>query len=102
MTEAGELLRADAPGSLRHLVGLMSNEAYLVWGHAAHSIRTGKESFSAAFGKPYFEWLSENPSAADEFARGQAGWSSCVCCLCSTTTGLTWERSSTSVAGPAR
>ncbi|CAG7591064.1 methyltransferase [Rhodococcus opacus] len=73
LTEAGELLRADAPGSLRHLVGLMSNEAYLVWGHAAHSIRTGKESFSAAFGKPYFEWLSENPSAADEFARGQAG-----------------------------
>ncbi|MFC9840385.1 methyltransferase [Rhodococcus sp. NPDC127530] len=73
LTEAGELLRAETPGSLRHLVGLMSHEAYLVWGHAAHSIRTGKESFSAAFGMPYFEWLSENPSAADEFARGQAG-----------------------------
>ncbi|MCQ4120659.1 acetylserotonin O-methyltransferase [Rhodococcus tibetensis] len=73
LTEAGELLRVDTPGSLCHLVGLMSNEAYVAWGHSAHSVRTGKESFTEAFGKPYFEWLSENPSAADEFDRCQAG-----------------------------
>ncbi|WP_249353870.1 acetylserotonin O-methyltransferase [Rhodococcus sp. USK13] len=73
LTEAGELLRVDTPGSLRHLVGLMSKEAYTVWGHSLHSVRTGKESFTEAFGRPYFEWLSENPSAADEFDRCQAG-----------------------------
>ncbi|MCV7039405.1 methyltransferase [Mycolicibacterium moriokaense] len=73
LTDAGELLRMDTPGSLRHLVKLMSNEAYTVWGHALHSVRTGKESFSEAFKKPYFEWLSEKPLAAQEFAEGQAG-----------------------------
>jgi hypothetical protein len=73
LTEAGELLRIDTPGSLRHLVQLMSNEAYTAWGHALHSVRTGKESFSEAFDKPFFDWLSERPSAAKEFAEGQAG-----------------------------
>ncbi|MDV7353442.1 methyltransferase [Rhodococcus oxybenzonivorans] len=73
LTEAGELLRVDTPGSLRHLVGLMSKEAYTVWGHSLHSVRTGKESFTEAFGRPYFEWLSDNPSASDEFDRCQAG-----------------------------
>lgn len=73
LTHAGELLRSDVPGSLRHFVDLMAGEAYAAWGDATYSVRTGKPAFDHVFGQPYFSWLDDRPDAADRFNRAQAG-----------------------------
>ncbi|MGV0816079.1 methyltransferase [Mycolicibacterium boenickei] len=73
LSSAGELLRPDIPGSLHHLATLMSNEAYVAWGHAGHSVRTGEPAFEQAYGTPYFPWLTDNPAASEVFSAGQAG-----------------------------
>ncbi|MGH3794033.1 MAG: methyltransferase [Pseudonocardiaceae bacterium] len=69
----GRLLRTEVPGSLRHFAALMSDEAYTVWGAAAHAVRTGEPAFEHVFGLPYFGWLAENPDAAARFNAAQAG-----------------------------
>lgn len=73
LTPLGALLRADTPGSLRHLAELMSGEAYTVWGAADHALRTGDAAFPHVYGQPYFEWLTAHPDAAKRFDAGQAG-----------------------------
>ncbi|MFB8765415.1 methyltransferase [Nocardiopsis alba] len=73
LSEAGNLLRADAPGSLRHFTELMSAEAYLVWGAAEESLSSGGSAFPSMFGSSYFTWLTDRPEAAERFDRAQAG-----------------------------
>jgi hypothetical protein len=73
LTDQGELLRSDAPGSLRHFSRLMVGEAYQVWELAGHSLRTGQAGYPVRFGKPLFDWLADHPDKAAEFDSGQAG-----------------------------
>lgn len=73
LSAAGDLLRADVPGSLRHFTELMSAEAYLVWEAAEESLSSGGSAFPSMFGRPYFAWLTEQPEAAERFDRAQAG-----------------------------
>jgi hypothetical protein len=73
LTEMGQLLRADQPGSLRHFATLMTDEAYDAWGQARYSLRTGRPAFPKVFGEPLFDWLAGNPEAAARFNGGQAG-----------------------------
>jgi len=73
LTDQGALLRADAPGSLRHFATLMAGEAYQVWELAAHSLCTGESAFPRRFGQPLFDWLAERPDKAAEFDAAQAG-----------------------------
>lgn len=89
LTDAGELLRMDTPGSLRHLVKLMSNEAYTVWGHALHSVRTGKESFSEAFKSRTSNGCPKSRLLHRSSPRARLDWSRCGCYRCSTATGRT-------------
>ncbi|MBB2942692.1 SAM-dependent methyltransferase [Actinoplanes lutulentus] len=73
LAELGELLCTGADGSLHHLAGLMSGEAYQAWGAAPYSVRTGAAGFDQVYGMPYFAWLAENPAEAERFDQGQAG-----------------------------
>ncbi|WP_233223924.1 methyltransferase [Amycolatopsis sp. CA-128772] len=73
LTPAGELLRSDVPGSLRHLSRLMTGEAYRVWEEASLSLRTGGPAFEPVFGAPLFAWLADRPARQAEFDRAQAG-----------------------------
>ncbi|MCR6487386.1 methyltransferase [Amycolatopsis sp. OK19-0408] len=73
LTAAGELLRSDVPGSLRHLSRLMTGEAYRVWERAPESLQTGEPAFEAEFGAPLFDWLAARPDRQAEFAAAQAG-----------------------------
>lgn len=73
LTELGDLLRSDTPGSLRHFSTLMVGEAYQVWELAGHSLRTGESAFATRFGKPLFDWLGDHPHKAAEFDAAQAG-----------------------------
>jgi hypothetical protein len=73
LTTMGSYLRVDRPGSLRHLVTLMADEAYGVWGRAEHSLRTGTPAFSEVFGSAMFDWLAQHPERSAAFDRAQAG-----------------------------
>jgi orsellinic acid C2-O-methyltransferase len=61
LTERGELLRSDVPGSIRNLAMLFcGHEAWRSWGELEHSVRTAELAWSHLFG-PTFEYLPAHP-----------------------------------------
>jgi len=55
-------------GALRSQALLFHSEWHdKAWSNLAHSIKTGESAFEKAYGKPAFEWLSENPEASARF-----------------------------------
>lgn len=65
LTEIGEYLRSDAPGSLRGWARSVGHDmTWRPWGELAHSVRTGKPAFDHVFGEPTFEYLRRNADAA--------------------------------------
>jgi SAM-dependent methyltransferase len=73
LAPAGQLLRSDVPGSLRHFAILMAEEEYQAWSGAAHSLRTGQPAFERIFGKPFFDWLAAHPEKAERFHTAAGG-----------------------------
>lgn len=67
LTPIGELLRGDIPGSQRAVAILMGEEHFQVWGELLYSVVTGKVAFEMLFGKPVFQFLSQNPGKAAIF-----------------------------------
>ncbi|TDQ54243.1 methyltransferase [Actinorugispora endophytica] len=61
-------LRSDSPRSLRDLALWGGAESHwLPWGRLADAVRTGGSSTEAAFGAPFFDWISGNPREAEVF-----------------------------------
>jgi O-methyltransferase domain/Dimerisation domain len=67
LTPAAEALRSDVPGSQWAMAVMMGEEHYRSWGELLYSVRTGKIAFDKIFGKPCFDFLSENPEQAALF-----------------------------------
>jgi hypothetical protein len=68
LTESGQYLRSDVPGSLRGLARFFGHDAtWRPWGKLAYSVRTGKPAFDHVFGVPTFEHLSRDVEAAAIF-----------------------------------
>jgi hypothetical protein len=72
-TELSELLRSDAPASMRWHAIMFMEEHYGAWSNAYEAVRTGQPSFERLYGAPHFQWLAANPDAADTFNRAMAG-----------------------------
>jgi hypothetical protein len=68
LTPVGELLRADARGSLRAFA-LSYGEPWWwnAWGRLLHTVRTGETAFDAAHGTGLFAFLDRDPEAAAIF-----------------------------------
>jgi SAM-dependent methyltransferase len=66
LTAAGQLLRADHPGSMQ-AYALFQGAAphWRSWGHLDHSVRTGESAYRDLFGKNFYEYCATDP----EFAR---------------------------------
>jgi hypothetical protein len=70
LTALGECLRS---GQLRPQALLFGSRWHdQAWSELLHSIRTGESAFEKAFGQPAFDWLQENPEAAELFASATA------------------------------
>ncbi|QFZ20804.1 methyltransferase [Saccharothrix syringae] len=68
LTPAGDVLRADAPRTVRTAVlGMTSDLCLLPATGLAAALRDGGTAFEHRFGRPLFEYLAENPEAGDEF-----------------------------------
>jgi len=68
LTPMSELLRADAPLSLRDFILWTSNSFHFkVWPALGHSIRSGKPAVEKVYGKPAFEAIFGDPEVAYDF-----------------------------------
>ncbi len=68
LTEAGQLLRADHPESLRAYVlfeGAWPH--WRSWGQLGHSVRTGESAYRYLFGKSFYEYCAGDPEFAGWF-----------------------------------
>jgi hypothetical protein len=76
-TPLSELLRTDAPGSLRDLVLLFGDEtSWRSWEGILHAVRTGEAPFEHLYGENFFDYLQGHPDTAAMFDRAMASSSS--------------------------
>ncbi|WP_329283371.1 methyltransferase [Streptomyces sp. NBC_01451] len=76
LTDMGEVLRSDVPGSQRDMV--LYNGDEMLWrsyGSLMHTVRTGEPAFEAAYGHGFFEHLEQDPQAGALFDRAMTGMS---------------------------
>ena len=68
LTPLSELLRSDAPESLRAFALTLADEVnYEMWAELPYSIQSGKPAVPYKLGMPWFDWLGQNPVKAKEF-----------------------------------
>lgn len=73
LTEVGEALRADVPGSARQLVLLYGTPpVWRAWSRLGHSVATGTTAFSAEHGMGAFEYCAADPATARLFHAAMA------------------------------
>lgn len=62
VTDLGEGLRSDVPGTLRPLARMLSSEAlWAAYGHLGHSVRTGENAFEAVNGVDVWTHRRDHP-----------------------------------------
>jgi hypothetical protein len=67
LSQIGEYLRSDVPGSMHATAVLYGEEVYQSFGGLLGTVRTGQPAFTDRFGQPFFEYLSGNPRLAASF-----------------------------------
>ena len=73
LTPLAEPLRSDVPGSKLALALMLGDEQFQAWAQIDYSIKTGEIAFDKVFGKPIFDYLSENPQKAEIFDAAMVG-----------------------------
>jgi hypothetical protein len=72
----GEYLRSDRADSLQAMAIMNGEEHYRAWGDLLYSVQTGENAFERIYERPIFEYLGQNPSAAETFDRAMTSYSS--------------------------
>ncbi|MES2791140.1 MAG: methyltransferase [Planctomycetota bacterium] len=67
LTEVGQYLRKDIPGSLNALAIMAGEEHFRSWGDLLYSVQTGLPAFDKIYGMPVFDFLSQNAEQATVF-----------------------------------
>jgi hypothetical protein len=76
LTPLAELLRSDAPNSMRNGAIFMGEEwHWRVWGDMLHSVRTGKPAWGHVHGAEVFDYFTANPEQAEIFNRAMTDMS---------------------------
>jgi hypothetical protein len=75
LTELGEALKTDAPGSARSAL-LMTGSSWVrsAFANLLHSLQTGRTGFEKAQGMPLFDYLAQHPDDATVFSRAMVGF----------------------------
>jgi DNA-binding transcriptional ArsR family regulator/SAM-dependent methyltransferase len=77
LTETGEALRTDGPGSMRHFAiwtGLAAERQ--TWTELARSVKTGEPAFAAVHGQQVFEYMGAHPDVLSVFDKAMTEASS--------------------------
>jgi len=76
LTPLSELLRGDAPESLRAFAAMMADEVnFEMWAELPYSIQSGKPAAPHKLGMPWFDWLGQNHAKGKEFHDGMTSLS---------------------------
>ena len=76
LTPMGELLRSDAPGSMRYTAMMFGEEfSTRAYEHIAACLRTGTDGVSEAYGQPIWEVLAERPKQCESFQNAMTAMS---------------------------
>lgn len=68
LTPLSELLRSDAPESLRAFATFIANHVnFKTWAELPYSIQTGQRAFDHIYGEFYFDWIEQNPAEGKVF-----------------------------------
>lgn len=67
LSQTGEYLRSEVPGSARATALLYGAEVYRCFDGLLDTVRTGRPAFNDRFGQPFYEYLSANPEFAALF-----------------------------------
>lgn len=67
LSQIGEYLRSDVPGSMHGTAVLYGAQVYQAFGGLLDTVRTGRPAFSDRFGQPFYEYLGANPGFAASF-----------------------------------
>ena len=68
LTELGQPLRSDVPGSLRGWVRLSGRDhVWRSWGNLANAVRDGKNAFRSLHGTDVWEWRAAHPEESAIF-----------------------------------
>ena len=78
LTPPADLLRTDAPGSLRALAITYNEEQYRAWGELLHSVRTGGVAFEHLYGVPAFTYFAQHPEVDRVFNEAMISWTNQV------------------------
>ncbi len=68
LTSVGELLRADAPGSLRQTAIMYGDVVFRSFAEVMHTVHTGQPAFEKVYGQAFYDYLAEHPDVAETFA----------------------------------
>jgi hypothetical protein len=75
LTETADLLRSDAPGSLRSAAMMFGLAPFWTpYAQVAQTVRTGEPAFDRSYGKSIYQYLRENPAEAQIFGAAAAGF----------------------------
>jgi hypothetical protein len=76
LTPVGELLKSDAPGSLRYPAMFFGDEwSTRAYQYIVDCVRTGADGVTRAYGKHAFEFLADHPDQAETFHRAMSSFS---------------------------
>lgn len=76
LTPMSDVLRRDAPNSVRDGVLLFGHEMFWrSWGDLRGGVESGEVPFQRIFGQPFFDWLTATPAAAQTFDGGMTALS---------------------------
>lgn len=79
LTPVGQLLKTDAPGSLRYSAIQFGDPwSTRPWEHFTETVRTGENGVTKAFGKNVFELFAELPEQAEVFNRSMTNISAAM------------------------
>lgn len=67
VNELSELLTDNHSESLKYACLNWSSEHLTAWQDLDYSIRTGKSAFEKVYGKPFFDYLNDNPEKLDAY-----------------------------------
>lgn len=72
LTPLSQLLRSDDPHTLRYAAIHFGEEYHQAAGALLHTVKTGETAFNHIYGKGHFDYMGENPEAAQTFNRFMA------------------------------
>jgi hypothetical protein len=74
LTDVGEYLRSDVPGSMRAWAVMNSEGMFGAFTDVFHSVRTEQPAFERVFGEPLFDFLDSNPEQREVFAQAMGDY----------------------------